>query len=190
MFDASPIYINLWRLLPLLLLPTSILSAMTISQINPIGEIVAVQGANNRPTLIIYQDTFGSDIRAATVSDTFSTGHRIKEETIVPGPDALFGTPLAAVQFNQDVDQLGNVCILVSHGTRHGSGLTDTNFRSACSTSTGTITSMKLSGASQLDGSEDLRVRNVSRIRSHSLLLGSLVYCTHYVRTTLSELRM
>ncbi|KAG7090341.1 hypothetical protein E1B28_009461 [Marasmius oreades] len=83
-------------------------NAKSIVPIDPVGDVVAVQGGLNKPTLIIYQHRLGHLV-SVHVKGAFSTGST-NTETIVPAKNVLHGTPLAVAQRSRtDKDPLGVV---------------------------------------------------------------------------------
>ncbi|KAF9259880.1 hypothetical protein L218DRAFT_629431 [Marasmius fiardii PR-910] len=55
---------------------------ITYTDIDPVGQIVTVQGTDNRPGFVIYQDASSGDLVAVGMSDTFATGVCTTRQTI------------------------------------------------------------------------------------------------------------
>ncbi|KAG7087036.1 hypothetical protein E1B28_013015 [Marasmius oreades] len=69
--------------------------AATFPNVPAIQDVAVVQGANNHPAFLFYQDVASADLIAATVSEDGS--EIINTESIVPNAELFIGGPIAAV---------------------------------------------------------------------------------------------
>ncbi|KAF9259882.1 hypothetical protein L218DRAFT_1003248 [Marasmius fiardii PR-910] len=84
-------------------------NTIAYADINPVDQIVTVQGTNNRPGFVIYQDASSGDLVAVGMSDTFATGVRTTRQTIVPSADILWGSPLSLTSWIPSANDVGVV---------------------------------------------------------------------------------
>ncbi|KAF9259872.1 hypothetical protein L218DRAFT_1055679 [Marasmius fiardii PR-910] len=88
----------------------SFASSITFTNVNPVGQVVAVQGLDNRPGFIVYQEASSGNLLAVGVSNSFSVGHRSTGYVvIVPSTEILWGSPLAIVNYEQGLNNVGEI---------------------------------------------------------------------------------
>ncbi|KAF9259877.1 hypothetical protein L218DRAFT_947224 [Marasmius fiardii PR-910] len=87
---------------------TSFAPDIIYADVDPVGQVVTVQGSDNRPGFVVYQDASSGNLVAVGMSDAFSAGLRTSaKQTLVPSTGILWGSPLAIVNYLQAPNNVG-----------------------------------------------------------------------------------